>query len=276
MPDLKKIAVAFHRRAAEYDRHVAVQKRVVNNLAGHVATHLENPPSKILDVGTGTGTLLKSMRYMYPDAAMYGVDLAFNMCLQTAAKLNGNCFVVNGDAEELPFKNGMFDLAVSSSALQWVGNLGRALNELRRVLKPGGTLCIAFFCAGTLVELQRSFRDAACAGDEEKSGRTDRLHRFRSVDEVRSILEGMDFEKVTLSCETEKDWYDDVTSLLHSIKNIGAGSIGGGAGIGLGWRGVLNETSRLYREYYGEGGRIPATYQVLSLYARVPMTTVRQ
>jgi len=270
MFDARMIAAAFHQRAAEYDQHVAVQKRVVNNLAKYVETHLIEKPFNILDIGTGTGTLLRNLRCVYPEASLCGIDLAYNMCLRTAAKLEGDCTVVNGDAENIPFKGGTFDLVVSTSVLQWVGSISNAIHEFRRVLKPGGTLCIAFFCDGTLGELQNCFRDAACKDGCESSERTARLHRFWSVDDIKLILDAMDFEQVILNCETEKEWHDDVTSLLRSIKNIGAGAIAGGSGIGLGWRGIINETSRLYREYYGQDGRIPATYKVLNVYAHAP------
>jgi len=278
MSDAGKIAAAFHVRAAEYDQHVTVQKRVVKNLLSYVETHLVEKPAAILDVGTGTGTLLHNLKGMYPEAALCGVDLAFNMCLRTVAKLGGDCLVVNGDAEWIPFKSAAFDLAVSTSALQWVGSISRSIHELRRVLKPGGVLCVAFFCDGTLAELQRCFREAAGAGrdGDQNNARTARLHRFRSVGDLTSILEGMDFEQVILHSETEKDWYDDVTFLLRSIRRIGAGAVAGGSAIGLGWRGIINETSRLYRQYYGQDGRIPATYQVLYLYARTPASTGRQ
>jgi malonyl-CoA O-methyltransferase len=78
----------------------------------------------------------------------------------------------------------------------------------------------------------------------------------------------MDFESVVVTVETEIDWYGDVPSLLRSIKNIGAGTVSGGSGSGLGWRGILQETSRLYQQRYGEEGGIPATYKVLYLSAR--------
>jgi malonyl-CoA O-methyltransferase len=276
MSDSGKIAAAFHRSAAEYDQHIEVQKRVVNNLAKYVETHLGERPGTILDVGTGTGTLLHNLKRIYPEALLCGVDLAYNMCRRTAAKLGSDCLVVNGDAEMISFKSAVFDLAVSTSALQWVGSISLAIHELRRVLKPGGTLCIAFFCAGTLAELQHCFREAACTDGDENNELTARLHRFRSVDDIKSILEGMDFEQVILNSETEKDWYDDVTSLLRSIKSIGAGAVVGGSAFGLGWRGIINKTSLLYRERYGQDGRIPATYEVLYLYARTPESTEYQ
>lgn len=269
LPDAQKVAAGFHRKASEYDQHTAVQKRVVVNLARHIETESVTAPDSILDIGSGTGSLLSRLHSIYPTAALCGVDLAYNMCLSTSAKLGGNCTVVNADAEHLPFGDGLFDLVVSTSALQWVADLSRALHEMRRVMKPGGTLSVAFFCEGTLGELQRCFCEADVAPGADKGRRSARLHKFYSVEIVKEILDSMDFETFVLNSETEIDWYDDVSSLLRSIKNIGAGTVAGGSGGGLGWRGVLSETSRLYREYYGQNGRIPVTYKVLYLHAKV-------
>jgi ubiquinone/menaquinone biosynthesis C-methylase UbiE len=48
--------------------------------------------------------------------------------------------VVQAPAEQLPFEDGQFDVAVSTLVLCTVGDPARALAELRRVLKPGGEL----------------------------------------------------------------------------------------------------------------------------------------
>lgn len=268
MSDTRKIAAAFHSRAAEYDQHVAVQKRVVNNLADYVELYLKKIPDTILDVGTGTGSMLHSLRAVYPEASLYGVDLAYNMCLRAASKLGVNCLAMVADAENLPIAGRTIDLVVSTSALQWAGSISRSLQEMRRVVKPGGILCIAFFCEGTFYELQRSIRDAVGEQGDEGEVVTDRLHHFRTLEEVKSILEKMDFEQVVLRSETEMEWYDDLTTLLRSIKKIGAGAVAGGSTIGLGWRGVINRTSRVYRETFGRDGKIPATYEVLYIYAK--------
>jgi malonyl-CoA O-methyltransferase len=269
MPDIGRIAAAFHQKAVEYDQHVLVQKRVVSNLVKSVELHLHQPPEHILDVGTGTGALLERLHVIYPAAHLTGIDIALNMCLRTLQKLGNDCRMVNGDAEFLPFRSGAFDLAVSASVLQWVGNLPAALHELRRVVRPGGNISLAFFCQGTLGELQYCFGDAIgrCGADNSQS--MSRLHAFRTVDDVKSILSEMDFERVVVTVETEVDWYENLHSLLRSIKNIGAGTVSGGSGSGLGWRGILQETSRLYQGRYGESGMIPATYKVLYLSAQV-------
>jgi len=246
-----------------------VQKRVVSNLAESIGLHLHNPPEQILDVGAGTGALLEILHSQYPAAGLTGVDIALNMCLHTRQKLGRSCRVVNGDAEKLPFKTGSFDLVVSASALQWVGSLSAALHEMRRVVRSGGNITLAFFCDGTLAELQGCFRDAAGAGCFDKSPVTSRLHSFWTADDVTSIVKKMDFERFVISVETEVDRYDDLHSLLRSIKSIGAGTASAVSGGGLGWRGILQETSRLYQERYGENGCIPATYKVLYLTASV-------
>lgn len=267
-PDTCSVAAAFHKKAVEYDQHVLVQKRVVENLAGSTEQHLIRAPGHILDVGTGTGALLEQLHARYPDARLTGVDIALNMCLRTLQKLGSACSVVNGDAENLPFRTGVFDLAVSASVLQWVGNLSGALEEMRRVVQPGGDIILAFFCHGTLGELQHCIQDVISRCSADKIQKVSRLHGFRNVEDVKLMVSGMDFERCVVTVETEIDWYDDLHSLLRSIKNIGAGTVSGGSEIGLGWRGILHETSRLYQERYGQNGRIPATYKILYLSAR--------
>jgi malonyl-CoA O-methyltransferase len=273
IPDISKIAASFNNSAVEYDRHVLVQKRVVSQLVSSIVSHLDHTPEQILDIGTGTGSLLEKLHARFPAAGLTGIDIALNMCTQAQQKLGAGSQIINADAEDLPFKAGTFDLVVSASALQWVGDLSSALHEMRRVLRPGGEIRLAFFCAGTLSELHSCFQDIARVRNTGDSLITSRLHGFRSVDEVTTILEQIDFEQFVVTVETEVDWYDDLNSLLRSIKNIGAGSVSGGSGRGLGWRGILHETELLYRERYGDNGRIPVTYKVLCMTASTGAVT---
>jgi malonyl-CoA O-methyltransferase len=263
------VASAFHLRADAYDHHVLVQKRVVENLAASVVTHLVREPAQILDVGTGTGALLERLHRVYHEAGLYGLDAALNMCQRARQKLGGECRIINGTAEQLPYRDGSFDLVVSASALQWVSDLPAALAEMRRVTKAGGMVCLAFFCEGTLCEMQRCIREAAGYCGRDGLRHVERLHSFTSVETFRAITEQLDFAQVVVSVETEVDWYDDLYSLLRAIKSIGAGAAAGGTG-GLGWRGILKEAARRYQELYGQGGKIPASYEVLYAYARVP------
>jgi malonyl-CoA O-methyltransferase len=100
-------------------------------------------------------------------------------------------------------------------------------------------------------------------------GYLDRLHRFKDVTEVRQALGRSAFDCVQFISEIEMDYYPDVPELIRSIKRIGAGSAAQeGRRGGLGWRGVINETSRLYRERYGTDGMIPVTYEVFYVIAQ--------
>lgn len=266
-PDCNKIAAAFHRKAGQYDQHILVQKRVVAQLVSSLELQQDSMTGRILDVGTGTGALLERLAACCPHGNLTGVDIAVNMCQHARQKLGDRCHFVNGDAECLPFQSNIFDFVVSASVLQWVGNLSAAFNEMYRVVRPGGNISLAFFCDGTLAELHHCFRDAVIGNGGQE---TSRLHSFRTMVEVRSLVEEMPFEKAVITVETETDWYDDLYSLLRSIKNIGAGTVTGGSVNGLGWRGVLAETSRLYEKLYGKNSRIPATYKVLYLSAHKP------
>ena len=262
--DRNRVGRSFHRQAGHYDLHTSVQKRVVERLLGLVAAHAANEPAEVLDIGCGTGRLLAALHGQYPQMRLCGLDLAYNMTRCARERLGGEALLVNGDAEQLPFRGSAFDLVVSSSTLQWLDGLDLFFRQCRRVMKENGLLCIAFFGGRTLRELRECYHDAAARlGRAGSGGYGNRLHRFQEADEVRAALERSGFGGGSFSCEIETDYYRDVPDLLRAIKCIGAGPAGQGDNPGgLGWRGVLNETSRLYRQRYGTDGMIPVTYEV--------------
>jgi len=267
--DRKRIGRGFHRHAGEYDRHAVVQKRVVAALDRLVGTHLSGAPDRLLDIGCGTGAVLSTLADRYPRAQLCGLDLAYNMCLQSAGRFGNSALLVNGDAESLPFLDGAFNLAVSASTLQWVPRLDSCFKECLRVLAPGGLLCVAFFGGRTLWELQESYREALSNRFEGDLSRSGRLQRFKGGEEVRQLLVELGFDQVVVAMETELDYHADVNGLLRSIKGIGASTTArNDAGGGLGWRGVLNDMSRIYRSRFESDGMIPATYEVIYIVAR--------
>jgi malonyl-CoA O-methyltransferase len=268
-----RVGRAFDQQAGEYDRHTSVQKRVVDRLVTLVKNHVATAPAEVLDIGCGTGRLLSSLNGQYPQARLYGLDLAYNMVCQARERLGSSALLVNGDAEHLPFKNGAFDLIVSSSTLQWLENLDLFFGQCHRVMKDNGLLCIAFFGGQSLHELQECYRDAAQLRSSSSGAYEGRLHRFMEIADVRKALERIDFGSVQISSEFETDYYPGVPDLLRSIKRIGAGSSAQGSMPGgLGWRGVLNETSRLYQQRYGMDGMIPVTYEVFYIIAHCRAT----
>ncbi len=98
----------------------------------------------VLDVGCGTGTFMKMLVTDHPLLRVEGVDLSENMLAVAGRKLamHPNATLVQGLAHALPQEHGAFDVVVSSSAFHYFEKPVAALQEARRVLKPGGKLVI--------------------------------------------------------------------------------------------------------------------------------------
>ena len=156
MFDRRKVGRTFHRHADEYDRFASVQQRVVRRLMELLEAHVGVEPRAVLDIGCGTGALSVALKRRYPQALCCGLDLAFNMVRQAGAKSGKDCLFVNGDAEQIPFRGGSFDLVISASTLQWLDSLDGCLEECRRIVKKNGLIGMAFFGGATSGELRKA------------------------------------------------------------------------------------------------------------------------
>jgi ubiquinone/menaquinone biosynthesis C-methylase UbiE len=90
---------------------------------------------KLLDVGCGDGKDLKILSSK--GAVIYGVEPS-NEFVNTAKENNPDAIIKEGIAENIPFSENMFDIVVSKWTLQTCTDVPKALNEINRVLKPGG------------------------------------------------------------------------------------------------------------------------------------------
>ena len=99
------------------------------------------PGMNIVDVGTGTGLVAaQAAAIVGSSGAVTGVDPSAGM-LQNA-RVPAAVKLVEGSAENIPFPDNSFDFLSMGYALRHIGDLSRAFAEFRRVLKPGGRLCI--------------------------------------------------------------------------------------------------------------------------------------
>jgi ubiquinone/menaquinone biosynthesis C-methylase UbiE len=122
-------------------------RRVYRRLAADVADTAPQDGA-VLDVGTGPGVLLVELARRRPDLRLTGLDLSADMV--AAAKRNLGPFGDRatarvGNATDLPFPDGSFDLIVSSLSLHHWDHPEAAVPEFARVLKPGGRLCVYDF-----------------------------------------------------------------------------------------------------------------------------------
>ncbi len=105
---------------------------------------------KILDVGSGTGTLALMMKKQYPQALVFGVDPDLEIIEIARQKAARNSITIDfrqGFASQLPYPDNSFDRVVSSFVIHHLKyeDKIRFFKEAYRVLKPTGELHIADF-----------------------------------------------------------------------------------------------------------------------------------
>jgi ubiquinone/menaquinone biosynthesis C-methylase UbiE len=93
---------------------------------------------QLLDAGGGTGRISYALREWVKDIVI--VDSSMGMLEQ--AKTKAGLLSVCSNAEKLPFHNDIFDRVIMVDALHHVSNINATLDELWRVVKPGGRIVI--------------------------------------------------------------------------------------------------------------------------------------
>ena len=101
-------------------------------------------PHRVLDVGSGTGYLLRQLAARAPDAVeLVGVDAAASMVrVAQEATADPRIRFQPGTAERLPGPDGAFDLVVSTTSFDHWANQEAGLRECARVTAPGGRLVL--------------------------------------------------------------------------------------------------------------------------------------
>jgi ubiquinone/menaquinone biosynthesis C-methylase UbiE len=102
------------------------------------------PNDRVLDLGCGTGWASRRLAQIVTSGEVVGLDVADEMLRraeETSRHLNNVRFVW-GSAESIPFDDGAFTKILSVESFYYYADQGKALDELRRVLAPGGRLFI--------------------------------------------------------------------------------------------------------------------------------------
>ncbi|GET27873.1 bifunctional demethylmenaquinone methyltransferase/2-methoxy-6-polyprenyl-1,4-benzoquinol methylase UbiE [Prolixibacter sp. SD074] len=149
----KKVQVAamFDRIAARYDflNHFLSfgidrgwRKKAIKLLKAY-------QPKQMLDIATGTGDFAIEALKLGPDK-ITGVDISTGMLAEGRKKMerlgvDGKVELLEGDSENLPFEPEKFEAITVAFGVRNFENLGKGMEEMHRVLKPGGVTCVLEF-----------------------------------------------------------------------------------------------------------------------------------
>ena len=105
---------------------------------------------EILDVATGTADVAIAIAKQLPQVKITGLDLSAEMLRYgqikiDKAELQERIELIHGDSEALPFPDNSFDAITVSFGVRNFENLEKGLEELQRVLRPGGRLLVLEF-----------------------------------------------------------------------------------------------------------------------------------
>jgi len=146
---------------------------------------------KLLDVGCGTGGLLKEISGSGKEVNLYGIDLSPEMIRAAKVKLKDEKHVelYEGSAANLPFESNYFDYVVCMNSLHHHADPNQSLTEMTRVLKPGGAMILMDGFVGSA--LRKIFsRIANVLRNEGK------VHRFKKG-ELQRIFRSLGYESIT-------------------------------------------------------------------------------
>jgi len=130
----------------------------------------------LLDVGCGTGALTFAMAKRWPKRRVVGIDLAepFIRYARGRAAPGAASFEL-GDACALPYRDGAFAGAASQLVLMFIPKPERALREMMRVVRSGGTVAAALWDFRGGLVFQRLLWDTAAILDPDARATRDRL-----------------------------------------------------------------------------------------------------
>jgi len=259
------ITNSFSHAASSYDDVAFLQKEVANRLVERLDL-VTLQPTTVLDVGSGTGYCGKLINQRYPSSHLYSLDIAHGMLVHAKQsqgffqKLRKNKNFICGDAENLPVKKLSTDLLISSLAIQWFEDLGKAFTEFYSVLKPGGLLMFSSLGPDTLRELRQAWATV-----------DDYVHvsAFFDMHDVGDALMRAGFSDPVMDVETITLTYKEVDVLMSDLKSLGSRNAARGRPKGLTGKKKIENMKQAY-EKFRQNDVLPATYEIVYGHAWVP------
>jgi SAM-dependent methyltransferase len=147
-----------------YEQYVGRWSRLV---ARDFLGWLDRPAGlRWLDVGCGTGAVSTAIIERYAPAELTGIDPSAGFIATASARIvDARARFEQGDGQALPLADGAVDVAVSGLVLNFVADPSAMAREMRRVVRPGGTVALYVWDYAGEMQLMRYFWEAAVALD---------------------------------------------------------------------------------------------------------------
>jgi malonyl-CoA O-methyltransferase len=215
---LNAVARAFGRSAATYEKHARLQQRASRMLRERLIAFIgEASPTRIVDLGCGTGSFTKDIAVLYPRAELLACDIAEPMVEKTREALR-SIAAPEGDSRREAFCADaefatflpMPDLIVSNLAMQWFSDPPASLaHHLRRT---------RFLAWTTLVEGTFATWIAAHA----KHGLSPGVRDLVRAGEILRTCERLSPLRSTCSIDHIEECFPNAIEFLRRLRGLGA------------------------------------------------------
>ena len=267
-----RAAVRHHREraAGAFGAHDFLHREVAERLAERLDEVTRRFP-RALCLGAHDGAMARVLRGRGGIETVVQCDLSPAMA--AAAACAGRPSLA-ADEEFLPFAAESFDLIVGLLTLHWVNDLPGALIQARRCLKPDGLFLAAMLGGETLRELRGCLAEAEIA---EEDGLSPRLSPFADIRDAGALLQRAGFALPVADLDSIAVTYADALALMRDLRGMGESNAVAARRRGFTRRATLLRAAALYRERFRDkDGRLPATFQVVTLTAWAPHDSQQQ
>ncbi len=170
----------------------------------------------VLDVGAGTGALTAAVVARAPSSRIVGIDPSASYVALARRHYSSELVAFEvGDARQLRFPDATFDRTVSLFVLNFIPDRVKALDEMVRVTRAGGTVSAAVWDYGQGMEMLRIFWDEAVALDPAADARDERHMPLSRKGELAALWRERGLEDVSetpLTIRTQFASFDDYWS----------------------------------------------------------------
>jgi SAM-dependent methyltransferase len=199
-------------------------------------------------------------------AARVGLLVESDLSEGMLARLSGPRVVL--DEERLPFAPQSLDLLVSTLGLHWTNDVVGALIQARFALRPGGLFMAALLGGATLTELRQSLVGAEA---ELLGGAGSRVSPFADAADAAGLLQRAGFLEPVADVDRVSVSYADPLKLLLDLRQMGETNVLAEKHPRGLTKTLVGRACDYYLEHFaGADGRVPATFEIITLTGWVP------